>query len=133
MSRYETTWTTLHKLRRAMVRPGRDRLCGELEVDKSYVGGAAPGKGGVGALGKAIAAIAVEALGIAVEALGVGERSQRIASGRVRLAGIRDCSELSLIAFCEDTITAVIETVDGSLVERLVFDRFTGEFARADE
>jgi hypothetical protein len=33
----------------------------------------------------------------------------------------------------EDTITAVVETVDGSLVERLVFDRFTGEFARADE
>src|SRR5687768_4689990 len=29
---YETAWTWLHKLRRAMVRPGRDRLCGAVEV-----------------------------------------------------------------------------------------------------
>ena len=44
----------------------------------------------------------------------------RLRVGTVALAG-------------EDTITAIVETVDGSLVERLVFDRFTGEFARADE
>lgn len=36
---YETAWTWLHKLRRAMVRPGRDRLSGEVEVDETYVGG----------------------------------------------------------------------------------------------
>ena len=35
---YETAWSLLHKLRRAMVRSGRDRLAGELEVDESYVG-----------------------------------------------------------------------------------------------
>ena len=31
----------LHKLRRAMVRPGRDgdRLSGDIEVDESYLGG----------------------------------------------------------------------------------------------
>lgn len=33
---YRTAWTWLHKLRRAMVRPGRDRLCGEVEVDETY-------------------------------------------------------------------------------------------------
>ena len=33
----------------------------------------------------------------------------------------------------EDSITAEIETVDGSLVERLVVDRFTGNFARTGE
>ena len=33
----------------------------------------------------------------------------------------------------EDSITAEIETVDGSLVERLVVDRFTGDFARTIE
>lgn len=37
--RYETAWTILHKLRRAMVRPGRDRLRGTVEVDETYVGG----------------------------------------------------------------------------------------------
>lgn len=36
---YETAWTWLHKLRRAMVRPGRDRLTGRVEVDETYIGG----------------------------------------------------------------------------------------------
>ena len=35
---YETAWTWLHKLRRAMVRPGRDRLTGRVEVDETYLG-----------------------------------------------------------------------------------------------
>jgi hypothetical protein len=34
---YETAWACLQKLRRAMVRPGRDRLIGEVEVDETYV------------------------------------------------------------------------------------------------
>jgi transposase-like protein len=99
LNRYETAWTILHKLRRAMVRPGRDKLSGEVEVDETYVGGAVPGRRGRGALGKAI-------VGIAVEAHGVGERSKRVASGRMRLARIKDCSEPSLTAFCEDAIAA---------------------------
>src|SRR5207237_2443915 len=36
---YKTAWTWLHKLRRAMVRPDRDRLTGRVEVDETYVGG----------------------------------------------------------------------------------------------
>src|ERR1017187_3122437 len=36
---YKTAWTLLHKLRRAMVRPGRDRLSGRVEVDEAFVGG----------------------------------------------------------------------------------------------
>jgi transposase-like protein len=35
---YETAWTWLHKLRRAMVRPGRERLHGTVEVDETYLG-----------------------------------------------------------------------------------------------
>jgi len=34
---YETAWTWLHKLRRAMVRQGRDRLSGNIEVDEIFV------------------------------------------------------------------------------------------------
>lgn len=37
------TWTTLHKLRRAMVRPGRDLLIGRVKVDQCYLGGAGRG------------------------------------------------------------------------------------------
>src|SRR5208283_4966867 len=54
---YETAWTWLHKLRRAMVRPGRDNLTGEIEVDETYVGGAQEGKRGRGAEKKAIVAV----------------------------------------------------------------------------
>ena len=36
---YQTAWTWLHKLRRAMVRPGWDRLTGWVEVDETYLGG----------------------------------------------------------------------------------------------
>jgi transposase-like protein len=35
---YDTAWTWLHKFRRAMVRPGRDRLSGVVEVDETYWG-----------------------------------------------------------------------------------------------
>ncbi len=38
-NRYETVWIWLHKLRTAMVRPGRDRLSGIVEVDEIYIGG----------------------------------------------------------------------------------------------
>src|SRR5205809_7955395 len=35
---YQTAWCWLHKLRRAMVRPGREQLPGTVEVDEAYVG-----------------------------------------------------------------------------------------------
>ena len=80
---YQTAWAWLHKFRRAMVRPGRDRLAGEVEVDESYVGGVAPAKPGRGAEKKAIVAIAVEKRGRGM--------------GRVRLARIPDTSADSLL------------------------------------
>ena len=85
LARYETAWTLLHKLRRAMVRPGRDRLEGEPEVDETFVGAQAPGTLGRGG-GKAIVAIAVQT-------------RPRGACGRVRLARIPDCSEAALTGF----------------------------------
>ncbi len=45
---YLTAWTCLHKLRRAMVRPGRDRLGGNVEVDETLLGGVAEGPRGRG-------------------------------------------------------------------------------------
>ncbi len=40
---YQTAWSWLHKMRRAMVRPGRDKLHGIVEVDETLVGGEAKG------------------------------------------------------------------------------------------
>ena len=45
---YETAWAWLHKLRRAMVRPDRDRLSGVIELDETFVGGVSVGKDGAG-------------------------------------------------------------------------------------
>ena len=57
---YETAWTWLHKLRHAMVRPGRHRLSGTVQVDEIYIGGEKPGKRGRGAAGKALIVVMVE-------------------------------------------------------------------------
>ncbi len=99
---YETAWAWLHKFRRAMVRPGRDRLSGEVEVDESYLGGVAPGKPGRGAEKKAIVAVAVEKRGRGM--------------GRIRLARIPDTSADSLLPVIEEVIEpgSVVST-DGHL------------------
>ena len=39
ISRYETAWTILHKLRRAMVNRARKPLRGEVELDETWIGG----------------------------------------------------------------------------------------------
>ena len=57
---YETAWVCLQKLRRAMVRPGRDRLTGSVEVDERAIGGVRGG-GGRGRVGKkAVVVIAAQ-------------------------------------------------------------------------
>jgi transposase-like protein len=80
---YETAWAWLHKLRRAMVRPGRDRLSGTVEVDEIYIGGVKKGKRGRGADGKALVLIAAQ------------QDGRRI--GRIRLLRLNDASSDSLI------------------------------------
>lgn len=79
---YRTAWAFLHKLRRAMVRPGRDRINGVVQVDETFVGASKPGKRGRGAEGKTIVLIAAEC------------RDKRI--GRIRLKRIEDASSNSL-------------------------------------
>lgn len=86
---YETAWLGLHKLRRAMVRPGRDRLHGTVEVDEAFVGGVSSGTGRDG-VGKALVAIATEQDGKGI--------------GRIRLARVADGSTPSLHGFIQQAI-----------------------------
>ena len=79
---YDTAWTWLHKLRRAMVRHGRDRLDGEIEVDEIFIGGVRPGKRGRGAEGKTLVLVAAQAAEKGI--------------GRIRLKQIADASGTSL-------------------------------------
>ena len=75
---YRTAWNWLHKLRRAMVRPGRDGLSGTVEMDEVYIGGGRPGKRGRGAAGKALVLVAAQADGSK--------------TGRIRLTRVADAS-----------------------------------------
>jgi transposase-like protein len=84
---YQTAWSWLHKIRRAMVRPDREPLSQRVEADETYVGGPKPGKTGRGAGGKIKVAGAVES--------GRGERKGR-RLGRLRLAVVDDVSAASL-------------------------------------
>jgi transposase-like protein len=88
---YETAWTWLHKLRRAMVRPDRDRLRGWIEVDETFIGGLAEGAvGGRQKTNKALVVIAAQADGPAI--------------GRIRMRMIADASADSLHPFVIDCI-----------------------------
>jgi len=58
---YQTAWTMLHKFRTAMVRPDRDLLSGDVEVDETYLGTEA-GVAGRHIETKSIVVIAVEML-----------------------------------------------------------------------
>ena len=92
LSRYETAWTMLQKLRRAMVRPERDRIAGTVEVDETYVGGIEAGRRG-GRQRDSNKSIVVGA----VEVRGRG-------SGRIRLAVVEDLSGDSLVPFVEESV-----------------------------
>ena len=99
---YETAWTWLHKLRRAMVRPGRDCLTGVVEVDETYVGGPEEGKRGREVEAKAIVAVAAEKSGRGV--------------GRIRLRRIKDVSGDSLLPFVQGAVVpgSVVTPTDGT-------------------
>jgi transposase-like protein len=87
---YRIAWAWLHKLRRAMVRPGREKLSEEIEVDETYYGGEKAGKRGRGAAGKALIIIGVEDKGVGI--------------GRVRLQRVQDASADSLNRFIQENI-----------------------------
>jgi len=105
---YRTAWTWLHKLRRAMVRPDRDKLSGIVEVDETFIGGEKPGKRGRGAEGKVLVGIAVEDKG-----------DEGI--GRVRLGILADASGDSLRPFIRDRVVlgSTIRTDDWGGYNRL--------------
>ena len=87
---YETAWTWLHKLRRAMVRPGRDRLTGRVEVDEAFIGGVEEGVRGRQTVTKALIAVACEEDGEGI--------------GRIRMRRIPDATADSLQAFIQDAV-----------------------------
>ena len=80
----------VHLLRRAMVRPGRERLSGVVETDEAYLGAPREGRTGRGAYGKQLVFVAVERKGSKM--------------GRIRMASIPDASKESLQVAVGDNI-----------------------------
>jgi transposase-like protein len=87
---YQTAWAWLHKLRRAMVRSGRDRLSGRVEVDETYLGGPEQDVRGRQTEHKALIVVAAQEDGKGV--------------GRIRMRSVPDASAKVLIPFIAESI-----------------------------
>ena len=93
---YNTAWLCLHKLRRAMVHPGRTALSGTVEADETYLGAPQEGKRGRGAFGKRIVFVAVETKKVEKKSKKKDEVDKVTIIGRIRLLEIPDASAASL-------------------------------------
>ena len=87
---YKTAWSWLHKLRRAMVRAGRDRLTGRVEVDETYTAGVDQGTRGRHTGRKTLIVIAAQEDGPGI--------------GRIRMRRIVDASAENLMPFVKEAI-----------------------------
>jgi transposase-like protein len=99
---YQTAWGWLQKLRSVMIRSGRERLTGRVEVDEAYVGGQKEGKRGRGAEGKTLVVVAVE-----------GETKKRL--GRVRFRCVESLDQQTVDLFVRDYIKPGTEVVTDGL------------------
>jgi transposase-like protein len=87
---YKSVWYWLHRIRKIMILPGREKLSGKVEVDEIFIGGKSKGKRGRGSTGKSLVATAVEIIGKG--------------TGRTRFAIIQDASRKSLNLFIKQNV-----------------------------
>lgn len=104
---YKTAWTLLHKLRHAMVRPGRDRLAGTVEVDETTWGGHEPGVRGRRIEQKAVLLVAAQHDGPRI--------------GRIRLRCVPNLTRATIQHFLDDSVEpGSLLVTDGLSIYRLV-------------
>jgi hypothetical protein len=103
---YETAWAHPHKLRRAMVRPGRELLSGLVEVDEGYVGGREVGVDGRHSDEKSPVLVAVE--------VRYGQTGET--AGRIRLSRVEPLTKVGIEAFITDAVksSAAVRTDAGT-------------------
>ena len=108
---YQTAWTMLHRFRRAMVRPDRERLKGRVEVDETYLAISDRQRpisptGRMSSTRKVLVVMAVEIL-------------QPKGFGRIRVRRILDDSDECVVPFVQQSVEpgAQVRT-DGSAAYR---------------
>ena len=99
---YQTAWGWLQKFRSVMIRNGRERLVGRVEVDETYVGGKKAGTRGRGAEGKILVLVAVE-----------GDAKKRL--GRVRFRCVEAINGDTVELFVRDYIEPGTKVVTDGL------------------
>jgi hypothetical protein len=102
LTRYETAFQILHKLRAGMVRPGRDSIGSEhpVEVDECYIGGETRGEGR-GTHHKSIVVGAVEVRSRSDEGT---PYKHHVYAGRLRLRVVPDRGAEVLTGFVKDNV-----------------------------
>ena len=123
LGNYKTAWTMLHKLRRAMLRPGRDPLSGVVEVDEACWGAEESGVRGRQSLTKALIIVAAQADGKGI--------------ARIRLRHIPDTNRATLHGFIVQSIKPGSTVVSDGLqacreMEGYVHDRQIQKHQPAD-
>lgn len=98
---YQTAWAMLHRLRRAMIRPGRERLSGVVEVDESVIGRSPPNRTSDTEQKQRLAEKVKALQSIVVIAVEVKEPK---GFGRIRLRRVSDTSAASVLPFVKDSI-----------------------------
>ena len=99
---YQTAWGWLQKLRSVMIRSGRERLAGRVEVDEAYIGGQKEGTRGRGAEGKTLLLVAVE-----------GDTKKKL--GRVRFRCVEAIDQDIIESFVRDYIEPGAKVVTDGL------------------
>ena len=87
---YKTVWTWLQKIRRAMVRKGRDRIFGTVEIDTIYIGGIDTKNKTIDNETRTLVAVATECMGKKI--------------GRARFRCISDATSENMIKFIKENV-----------------------------
>lgn len=102
LSRYETAYNMLHKLRSSLVAPNRELLLREVEVDEAYIGSEEEGVPGRGSKEKILIVCAVELIRWVDKKTG----NERVRPGRIRFRVIPNASSNSLVPFVKQNVKA---------------------------
>ena len=108
---YETAWAMLHRFRRAMVRPGRERLKDQVEVDETYLA--------IGERQESTSASKRKSKTDKVLVVIAVETLKPRGLGRIRLRRIADDSAACVIPFVQEAVepASAVHT-DGSAAYR---------------